>query len=403
MSSKDNPGLQCSVFANKSVNLVTCASNSGKTRLVTDILLNREAFFEAGSGKQIVYINCNVQNNQTRFENPFLDVEDTLPPLAVYNLLEIDDVNSIVEGNEIVILDDVVFLNDIILYFITYAANHLNVVVFVITQSCLSNKLFELIYKVHTVTLIFKNSSSVRLAQHLLSHFFLATETKSYLKNIFALAQQRKHVLILKLNTIASSSKTYKSILAFGNIEQLFHPTNKYCIVFPEVGDAEELASTASLMDLQSSVDGNDFVLIQAKHVKDTTEATPTEKVCSKQSQWQQMNESIRTEIQSTFPVKKWSSVLNLFREILRVKEFCISNDFRQILIRNHKKSQVSIIDFLTVATRRSHSKEGSEKYSAFVPFVRLLLKIRVPISYIKNAKLVEFSTATKQPHRGKL
>ena len=135
----------------------------------------------------------------------------------------------------------------------------------------------------------------------------------------------------------------------------------------------------------------------------DTTEATPTEKVCSKQSQWQQMNESIRTEIQSTFPVKKWSSVLNLFREILRVKEFCISNDFRQILIRNHKKSQVSIIDFLTVATRRSHSKEGSEKYSAFVPFVRLLLKNRVPISYIKNAKLVEFSTATKQPHRGKL
>ena len=175
MSSKDNPGLQCSVFANKSVNLVTCASNSGKTRLVTDILLNREAFFEAGSGKQIVYINCNVQNNQTRFENPFLDVEDTLPPLAVYNLLEIDDVNSIVEGNEIVILDDVVFLNDSILYFITYAANHLNVVVFVITQSCLSNKLFELISKVHTVTLIFKNSSSVRLAQHLLFHFFLGT------------------------------------------------------------------------------------------------------------------------------------------------------------------------------------------------------------------------------------
>ena len=135
----------------------------------------QRGLFEAGSGKQIVYINCNVQNNQTRFENPFLDVEDTLPPLAVYNLLEIDDVNSIVEGNEIVILDDVVFLNDIILYFITYAANHLNVVVFVITQSCLSNKLFELIYKVHTVTLIFKNSSSVRLAQHLLFHFFLGT------------------------------------------------------------------------------------------------------------------------------------------------------------------------------------------------------------------------------------
>ena len=364
------------------------------------MLRHREKFFEAGAAKSILYVNCNMHNTK---ENPFENYEDELPPISVYNLSEIEDVSAVVRKKQIVILDDVVHLSDPILYMVTYAANHHDLIVFVVNQGCISNKMFELVYKVHSIIMLFRNSSSANLANHLLAHFFISKEKKNYLKKIFGRAEQLKTSVVLKLNAVASSSYAYKKILAFADIEQLFVKEKPHCLVFPEPEEIDEIKELSEKMNFGSNVANDDFVLVQAKHVKRSESGVDGEKelkgqACSKKSEWDLMYQTVVDEIQSTFPPKRWNSIINVFKEVLRVKQFCISQDFRTLLIRNSKKNRVSIIDFLTLATRRSHPNESREKFLPYLPFVKLLIKNGIPSTFLKNQKLTEIAGQKNGP-----
>lgn len=389
----------CSIYVKRSVNLISCGSNAGKTTYCRDILLNRHIYFEKGSVEKIIYVNCNTTNNYTHHENPFEDHKTQLPEIETYNLLDITDVASILQVNAVVILDDVLFVNETINYLITYAANHMECIVFIITQSCISSKLFQLVYKVHTLTLFFKNSSSIRLSHYLLSQFYASPDTKKYLKHIFAEAEKIKSIVLLKLNTVASSSPTYQKVLVFANLQQLVNKSKPYCLVYPELGYLEDLLEDYAKMDV-SQLDENQFILTPAKyvHIKDaggneTSPVATKELECTEKTNWLEMNDYLKNEIQSVFPMKRWKSVLNFCREMLRIKQFCISSDYRRIMIRKSKKVNVAVIDLLSFATRRSFPTEQIEKCRPYIPFVKLMIKNKVPLSYIQNKKLIEACT----------
>lgn len=398
-SEQKRSGSLLPIFPDRSVNLISCSSNSGKTHLLIQMIKHREIFFGPNSVKSILYINCNLQNKDSEIENPFSEIEEDLPPLTVVNLSDVESVRDISSSKQVVILDDVVFVNEIINQYITYSANHMDLIVFVVTQGCISEKLFNLVYKVHNIVMLLKNSSSVNLGQYLRGRFFLSQEKKDYLRHILSKAETGKHSVVLKLNAVSSSPLVYKKIFAFANIEQLFSNTNRYCIVYPELGEQEHFAS----MDIPSSLDPDTFVLVQAKNVKRESKADADEpgKVrCTKAEKWQKMNDEISSEIRSSFEMKKWKDVFIIFKEILKTDEFCISHDYRTLFIKSKKNLRVSLIDFLAVVTRRSHPSENLDKLAPYVPFVRVLVKNNIPSTFLKNQMLALLATKPAKAKR---
>ena len=384
------------IFPDKSVNLLTASSNSGKTHLMIEIVKNRDVFFGPDSVKSILYVNCNLQNKDSELDNPFSELDD-LPPLTVVNLADVDDVRDVSGSKQLVILDDVTYVNETINHYVTYCANHMDLIVFVLTQGCISEKLFHLVYKVHNIVMLLKNSSSVNLGQYLTGRFFLSKEKKAYLKQILSEAETGQHSVVLKLNAVSSSPAVYKKIFAFGNIEQLFADDNRYCIVYPEIGEREHFAA----MDIPGSVDPDTFLLVQAKHVRRQEKEASNGKVkCTKAQKWDEMNREISDEIRSSFEMKRWKDVFIIFKEILKADDFCISSDYRTLIIKSKKNLRVSLIDFLAVVTRRSHPFESLDKLVPYVPFVKVLMKNSIPSTFLKNQMLTQLAKSPAKVKR---
>ena len=133
-----------------------------------------------------------------------------------------------------------------------------------------------LIRSVHNVVLLFGNSATTRLAQHLVQSFFLCTDTKTYLKNIFGLAEKHQDIVVLKLNAVASY-RPHSAILALTNIERLFN--SFYCFAYPELNHLETMEhKTVGFRARMPALEGERlqeaFVLLPASRVQE--EATPS-------------------------------------------------------------------------------------------------------------------------------
>jgi len=135
------------VFPRQNVNLITAPSNTGKTTLLLNMLSNRHLYFEPEGVKVLVYVNCNVRHNAVALENPFESLASSLEVL-VLSLDQIEDVEGLLlhRVGYVVILDDVVAATPPVEHLITYATHHSDVTLFVVTQSLLSHKLFNLLY-----------------------------------------------------------------------------------------------------------------------------------------------------------------------------------------------------------------------------------------------------------------
>jgi len=242
-------------FPRASVNLITCASNSGKTHLLQKIFLHPGAFIEDhASIRRVIYINCNKrdigfihpwhhhatqqqqdkqqQQEQERQQEQQPDLAANLhspsPPPSVINfellslgIEELGEFEDVVERGDVVILDDLLILSEAVHHLVNYAAHHYNLTVFIVTQSCLASPLYSLVSSVHNIVLFFKNSSTLRLAHHLLHQYFYCSATKKYLRDIFAQAERDKCILVLKINCVATSPH-HKAVLAYSHIESLF-------------------------------------------------------------------------------------------------------------------------------------------------------------------------------------
>ncbi len=462
-------------FPRASVNLITCASNSGKTHLLQKIFLHPGAFIEDhASIRRVIYINCNKrdigfihpwhhhaatqqqqdkqqQQEQERQQEQQPDLAANLhspsPPSVInFELLslgieELGEFEDVVERGDVVILDDLLILSEAVHHLVNYAAHHYNLTVFIVTQSCLASPLYSLVSSVHNIVLFFKNSSTLRLAHHLLHQYFYCSATKKYLRDIFAQAERDKCILVLKINCVATSPH-HKAVLAYSHIESLFADpaatSPPHCRVYPELGYREALMEETALRKIKMPAklaaslhaSGDDtFILVPARNVlvqeeeeeeedkdqDDEEGATGKEKrkkgAACLQREWEEMVEFLEAEIESSFPFKRWIHAKNLLRELLRCPDLCITADYKLCFIKDHKRKNptsvvstaaanakhvhFSIIDFLNLATRHSAPGEmTSEKIFNFVPLVRVLLAHAIPHTYIQNKMLLQTALA---------
>ena len=471
-------------FPRASVNLITCASNSGKTHLLQKIFLHPGAFIEDhASIRRVIYINCNKRDigfihpwhhhaatqqqqdkQQQQEQERQQEQEQQQPDLAAnlhspsaastsvinFELLslgieELGEFEDVVERGDVVILDDLLILSEAVHHLVNYAAHHYNLTVFIVTQSCLASPLYSLVSSVHNIVLFFKNSSTLRLAHHLLHQYFYCSATKKYLRDIFAQAERDKCILVLKINCVATSPH-HKAVLAFSHIESLFadpaatSPPPPHCRVYPELGYREAFMEETALRKIKMPAklaaslhaSGDDtFILVPARNVlvqeeeeeeekeeDDEEGATGKEKrkkgAACLQREWEEMVEFLEAEIESSFPFKRWIHAKNLLRELLRCPDLCITADYKLCFIKDHKRKNptsvkvskkamgatvkhvhFSIIDFLNLATRHSAPGEmTSEKIFNFVPLVRVLLAHAIPHTYIQNKMLLQTALA---------
>ena len=459
-------------FPRASVNLITCASNSGKTHLLQKIFLHPGAFIEDhASIRRVIYINCNKRDigfihpwhyhaatqqqqdkqqkqEQERQQEQQPDLAANLhspsPPSVInFELLslgieELGEFEDVVERGDVVILDDLLILSEAVHHLVNYAAHHYNLTVFIVTQSCLASPLYSLVSSVHNIVLFFKNSSTLRLAHHLLHQYFYCSATKKYLRDIFAQAERDKCILVLKINCVATSPH-HKAVLAYSHIESLFaDPAASpllppHCRVYPELGYREALMEETALRKIKMPAklaaslhaSGDDtFILVPARNVlvqeeeeedkdQDEEEGAKGRKkgAACLQREWEEMVEFLEAEIESSFPFKRWIHAKNLLRELLRCPDLCITADYKLCFIKDHKRKNptsvvstaaanakhvhFSIIDFLNLATRHSAPGEmTSEKIFNFVPLVRVLLAHAIPHTYIQNKMLLQTALA---------
>jgi len=465
-------------FPRASVNLITCASNSGKTHLLQKIFLHPGAFIEDhASIRRVIYINCNKrdigfihpwhhhatqqqqqqqqdkqqQQEQERQQEQQPDLAANLhspsPPSVInFELLslgieELGEFEDVVERGDVVILDDLLILSEAVHHLVNYAAHHYNLTVFIVTQSCLASPLYSLVSSVHNIVLFFKNSSTLRLAHHLLHQYFYCSATKKYLRDIFAQAERDKCILVLKINCVATSPH-HKAVLAYSHIESLFADPAAttpllppHCRVYPELGYREAFMEETALRKIKMPAklaaslhaSGDDtFILVPARNVlvqeeeeKEEDEEGATCKegrkkgAACQQREWEEMVEFLEAEIESSFPFKRWIHAKNLLRELLRCPDLCITADYKLCFIKDHKRKNptsvvskkvmgatvkhvhFSIIDFLNLATRHSAPGEmTSEKIFNFVPLVRVLLAHAIPHTYIQNKMLLQTALA---------
>ena len=452
-------------FPRASVNLITCASNSGKTHLLQKIFLHPGAFIEDhASIRRVIYINCNKRDigfihpwhhhvtqqqqqdkQQQQEQQPDLaaNLHSPSPPPSVINfellslgIEELGEFEDVVERGDVVILDDLLILSEAVHHLVNYAAHHYNLTVFIVTQSCLASPLYSLVSSVHNIVLFFKNSSTLRLAHHLLHQYFYCSATKKYLRDIFAQAERDKCILVLKINCVATSPH-HKAVLAYSHIESLFADpaatSPPHCRVYPELGYREALMEETALRKIKMPAklaaslhaSGDDtFILVPARNVlvqeeeeedkdQDEEEGAKGRKkgAACLQREWEEMVEFLEAEIESSFPFKRWIHAKNLLRELLRCPDLCITADYKLCFIKDHKRKNptsvvstaaanakhvhFSIIDFLNLATRHSAPGEmTSEKIFNFVPLVRVLLAHAIPHTYIQNKMLLQTALA---------
>jgi len=266
---------QFAPFPRASVNLITCASNSGKTFLLQKIFQHPEAFIQDhASIRRIIYINCNKRD--IGFIHPWQDdpLKEGAFELVALGIEQLSDFEEVVERGDAVILDDLLTFSEAVHHLVNYGSHHYNLTVFIVTQSCLASPLYSLVSSVHNLVLFFKNSSTSRLAHHVLHQFFHCSETKKYLRRIFAQAERDKCILVLKINCVATSPR-HKLILAYSHIERLFEDTSllPHCQVYPELGYRDALMEETSLQKIKvpaklaASLGSDAFLLVPAKNV----------------------------------------------------------------------------------------------------------------------------------------
>ena len=394
------------IFPQCSVNLISCSSNSGKTRFLTKVIDHREKFFQNPETLRcILYVNCN-QRDWT-IQHPWTTNNQETLEIVSLALDEFSNLDTLLEPNDLLVLDDLLQLDDSVQFIIKYGAHHYQLAsVFVVTQSCLGSPLYSLIRSVHNLVLLFGNSATTRLAQHLVQSFYLCTDTKAYLKSIFGLAEKKQDIVVLKLNGVASY-RPHSKILALTGVEHLFN--SSYCFAYPELHYLEAMnQNTVGYSAQTSSLEGERlqeaFVLLPASRVQtEPTKLVDTnEPDClkDKQKQWNDMALFLETEIENTFPFKKWNAAKNLAREILRCNELCISGDFRTVFIRDRPKFNFTIVDFLSAASRKPGPSESIDKVALYRPLVLVLLKHHVPHAFFVNKLMLPLSGGKTKSRR---
>ena len=402
-SKSENSFLDFEPFPRNSVNLIVGPTHIGKTFFVTQLLNNYKLYFPSPVHR-IVIVLCNERVQPLDF-NPNLGVAIKQIPLSEF-------VPDELQEHVLVVIDDLQSLTEPIRLTISVCAHHYNLVsLFVITHNLLGNSNFELVNYCHRLFLFMSASSNARQLLYIINHFYHDVEIKAYLKSVFSFCQKEKEVLALELNPLAgknnSNNKKNKHsqvVLAFSHLTTL--ATKGYCLLYPYPHWAKDYIKTFShsVATNMSQVFAHEdvtsypsptLVAVPLNDVVDgkkrESEKKETTIQCSEKMQWEETNREIEENIESYFPPPRWQKIKNLAKEILRHPQFCVKTDGKTFHLKDRPRTEVSMIDFLAVVTRRAAPMEQNRDpiWKLYSLHVDALLKNNAPKDLFKNKLLM--------------
>lgn len=115
-------------------------------------------------------------------------------------------------------------------------------------------------------------------------------------------------------------------------------------------------------------------------------------KQCSDKKQWEETTLLIEESIDRYFPPPRWQKVKNLATEILSHPEMCVKTDGKTFHLKDRPRTEVSMIDFLSVATRRAGpmEKQRDPIWKIYTMHVEALIKNNAPKDLFKNKLLIQ-------------
>ena len=394
----DTPPSILVPFPNCSVNVLAGPSSVGKSHFVQHVLRHLPHYFSQPVRK-IWVVHCNNIVPEYRFGESPLEH----PHFEQLSLQDFDPV--VLEANDLLVFEDLQELTPQIRKVVNVYAHHANLAsVFLVTHSVVGNNLFQLLSICHRVLWFLRAAGISRQAFYVCSNFFQDLETRAYLKTLFGFVERHKNILLLEINPLANQPVQH---LAISHLAEL---TKGYCLLYPHLGSLHSFAEAAVSAvgeTPQLSPDMTDQFDFgpETKFPAHTFVAVPAETVllkkrskgggqnqCADKSLWDELLGDIELSIEQYFKSNRWLAAKNLAREILSCPEFCLTQDGRTIHLKKWPKSKASLLDYLSLATRRPGPTETSLKpeWKVFAQFTRVLLQRGAPDSLFRNRLLVQ-------------
>ena len=389
----------CPFFPN-SVNLISASTNSGKTTLLKNILVNKKNCFVRPFDRVLVVL-CNEKvdaQDYLQLSNKSLQVD------TIY-LSEFDP-ETYLSSNLVVIFEDVLTLNDLILNTVNVYAHHLDLnSVFLVTQSILREEEFKSLLSLsHRVIIFFSGVAGSKLGLYIKKLFFVNSEIKDYLKRIISFAEKTKANVLFELNDIRGQFET--KYFAIVNFQGFFdrpidkvkedHDENttneKETFIFPKLNEMYDYDQKFSDFKVELAAAGDlpldAYVLVKTNNVLPPEKKLKKEESNAKRD-WEAVNTLIIDDINDGIRPACRQSAKNIAKSILNSKYFLVSKDGKSLMIKNSPKSSISLMDYLNVASRLAVPNEKfDQNHSTYVQISKLLLMSKTPKFFIRNKNL---------------
>lgn len=385
--------LEFNVFPRNSVNVVVGPTHIGKTHFVNKLVNNFKVYFTGPVGR-ILIILCNERVQPLTFDAE-IDIPIEQIPLsdfAPYSL----------EAHDLVVIDDLQSVTAPIKETFNVGAHHYNLAsLFIITHDVVGSSNFELLRKCHRIFFFMNASSNIRQVLYIIRHFYHDPEIKNYLFSVAGFCESEKEVLAIELSPVINSSKHFQAVLAFSHITSLLDKGYFFLYPYPSWGKkyTDTFSTFASVTNMESfpEMPANTpqpiLVAVPVSNVLAATAADnnqdKTQVKCSEQKQWEDTIQEIEENIESYFPPPRWQTIKNLAKEILRNKEFCVKTDGKTFHLKDRPRTEVSMIDFLAIATRRAGPMEQPGNWKVYAMHVDTLLRNNAPKDLFKNKLLI--------------
>lgn len=394
--------LEYNPFPRNSVNLVVGPTHIGKSFFITRLLNNYKKFFPPPV-KRIFIVLCNERVQPLKFDS-HLEEDDNV----TIEQVPLDEfIPDNLRKHDLVVIDDLQTLTTPLRLTISVCAHHYDLVsLFVITHSLVGSPNFELVNYCHRLFLFLSASTNAGQVAFILNHYYKDLDTKNYLKSVLGFCQSEKEVLALEFNPLASQPKSQQVVLAFSHLTTFLD--KGYFFVYPYPHWGKEYTQTFEHSVVEKMTDSFDYpegasnfpvptfvavpvnVVLKAKASKNSSSSS-NNKQCSEKSQWEETNGQIEENIEHYFPPVKWQKIKNLAREILGNAKFCVKTDGKTFHLKDKPRTEVSLVDFLAVATRRAApmEKDRDPIWKVYSMHVETLLANNAPKDLIKNRLLI--------------
>ena len=370
-------------FVPNSVNILTASTNSGKTTFLINTLKHLQCYY-SGPVEGAIVVLCNpcVDGDiYKQLESDIFSVE--------IEYCETFETSSLKE-NFVLIFEDVSVLSPIIFECCNVKAHHLNLAsIFIVVQFALDNQFKPLLSVAQNIIFSYIGVNGVRLSKYINKYYTAGQDLKDYLTHITLNSAKLNALLLLQLNQIARSDQP--NFFAIAGVDNMFkNNSSTPTLIFPQLNKQQAYQEAYEDNEAEIDVDPSTlpqdaYILVPVKNVKKRSQRMKEE--TSSEKKWNDLNETLKHEIQLNMKLKKQQPALQIVSKMLRYSDFSFSPDGSLVMIKGHPKTSVPLLDFLQVASRPTVPNEKPDP--VFVLFVKTLLQRGAPTSMILNKSLL--------------